>query len=184
MPTYLRVNGEILMGNAPSFDIKPGETALIHTGGMLPESCNAVVMIEYTQQVGEGTVEVLRSVAAGENIIKVGEDVQSGEEVIPAGVRIRPAEIGGLAALGILELAVSKPVIESYPVRWGHLQKANYPGGGRHKFVFVISIIEQAGANPKDTGFSPIRRDPNLCVRALTVRCWLSLPDLPPARVT
>ncbi len=65
MPAYLRVNGEILMGNAPGFDINPGETALIHTGGMLPESCNAVVMIEYTQQVGEGTVEVLRAVAAG-----------------------------------------------------------------------------------------------------------------------
>src|SRR4030042_3181777 len=108
MPAYLRVNGEILMGNSPSFDINQGETALIHTGGMLPESSNAVVMIEYTQPVGADTVEILRSVAVGENTIKVGEDVQTGEEVIKSGVRSRPAEIGGLAALGILEIEVAK----------------------------------------------------------------------------
>ena len=33
-------------------------------------------MVEYTQQVGEDTVEILRSVAVGENIIKIGEDVR------------------------------------------------------------------------------------------------------------
>src|SRR4030066_1578622 len=107
LPAYLRVIGEISMGSSPGFDINPGETGLIHTGGMLPESSNAVVMIEYTQLVGGDTIEILRSVAVGENIIKVGEDVQIGQEVIPAGERIRPAEIGGLAALGILGLAVT-----------------------------------------------------------------------------
>ena len=85
---------------------------MIHTGGMLPESSNAVVMVEYTQPVTADTVEILRSVAVGENIIKIGEDVQIGQEVIPSGLRIRPAEIGGLAALGIVELEVArKPII-------------------------------------------------------------------------
>src|SRR4030065_1178374 len=95
LPAYLRVIGEISMGSSPGFDINPGETGLIHTGGMLPESSNAVVMIEYTQSVGGDTVEILRPVAVGENIIKIGEDVHVGEEVIASGVRIRPAEIGG-----------------------------------------------------------------------------------------
>src|SRR4030042_6922997 len=104
LPAYLKIIGEILMGDAPGFDINPGETGLIHTGGMLPESSNAVVMIEYTQLAGADTVEILRPVAVGENIIKIGEDVHIGDEGIPSGVRIRPAEIGGLAALGILEL--------------------------------------------------------------------------------
>ncbi len=108
LPAYLRVIGEVHMGSSPGFDINQGETGLIHTGGMLPESCNAVVMIEYTQPVGADTIEIFRSVAVGENIIKVGEDVQIGEQVIPAGRRIRPAEIGGLAALGIVGLQVAK----------------------------------------------------------------------------
>ena len=112
LPAYLRMIGEILMGTVPGFDINPGEAGLIHTGGMLPESSNAVVMVEYTQPVGANTVEILRPVAVGENIIKTGEDVQIGDEVIPSGVRIRPAEIGGLAALGIVELKVArKPII-------------------------------------------------------------------------
>ena len=48
LPAYLRLIGEVSMGSSPGFDINPGEACLIHTGGMLPESCNAVVMIEYT----------------------------------------------------------------------------------------------------------------------------------------
>src|SRR4030042_2018723 len=79
LPAYLRVIGEVSMGDPPGFDIRAGETGLIHTGGMLPESCDAVVMVEYTQTVGADTAEILRSVAVGENTIKVGEDVQIGE---------------------------------------------------------------------------------------------------------
>jgi len=112
LPAYLNLIGEVNMGSAVDFDISQGEAAIIHTGGMLPGSCNAVVMVEYTQSVNENTVEIFRSVAPGENIIKVGEDVFVGEEVIKCGVRIRPAEIGGISALGILEIDVAKkPVV-------------------------------------------------------------------------
>lgn len=112
LPAYLRVIGEVHMGSSPGFDLSPGEAGLIHTGGMLPDSCNAVVMLEYTQTVGADTVEILRPVAVGENTIKAGEDVHIGEEVIPSGRRIRPAEIGGLAAMGIIELEVArKPLV-------------------------------------------------------------------------
>ncbi len=112
LPAYLHQVGEIHMGSSPGFDIHKGEVGLIHTGGMLPESCDAVVMVEYTQQVGADTVEIMRPAAVGENTIKMGEDVQVGEEVIHRGVRIRPAEIGGLLALGYLDLAVAKkPVV-------------------------------------------------------------------------
>src|SRR5512136_779749 len=41
LPAYLRLIGEISMGSAPGFDINPGETGIIHTGGMLPSSSNA-----------------------------------------------------------------------------------------------------------------------------------------------
>ncbi len=41
-------------------------------------------------------------------MLKVGEDVAQGEEVIPAGTRLRPAEIGGLMALGITRLTVAR----------------------------------------------------------------------------
>ena len=164
LPVYLQVTGEVHMGSSPGFDISQGETGIIHTGGMLPDSCNAVVMIEYTQQVGTDTVEILRSVAVGENIIKVGEDVQPGEEVIPSGVRIRPAEIGGLAAMGILELEVAKkPVVglistgdEVIPPEGNLL-----PGQVRDINSYSLSAqIDQAGGIPNRYGIFPDQTGP------------------------
>jgi len=163
LPAYLRLSGEIPMGSSPGFDINPGETGLIHTGGMLPESSNAVVMIEYTQQVAADTVEILRSVAVGENIIKIGEDVQPGEEVIPAGRRIRPAEIGGLAALGILELEVRhKPVVgiissgDEVIAPDGKLT----PGQVRDINSYSLSVlIEQTGGIARRYGILPDQVD-------------------------
>ncbi len=112
LPAYLELAGEVPMGAMPHFSIQPGQCATIHTGGALPEGADAVIMVEYTQQARRNEVELLRSVADGENVLKIGEDVQSGQEVLSPGAIIRPAEIGGLSAFGILEIEVAKkPVV-------------------------------------------------------------------------
>src|SRR5512134_3172256 len=49
LPAYLNLIGEVPMGDAPAFEIDAGQCALIHTGGMLPNGADAVVMLEYTQ---------------------------------------------------------------------------------------------------------------------------------------
>ena len=65
-----------------------------------------------------GEIEILRAVADGENVIGVGEDVVSGSIVVPAGRRMRPAEIGGLMALGIMRLRVAtRPAVGDNLVR-------------------------------------------------------------------
>src|ERR1051325_7637446 len=51
LPAYLNLIGEVPMGSAPSFGIGAGQCALIHTGGMLSNGTDAVVMLEYTQRV-------------------------------------------------------------------------------------------------------------------------------------
>lgn len=124
LPAYLNLIGEVPMGDAPLFEIESGQCALIHTGGMLPKSADAVVMLEYTQQIvgarssrpGQedpaptNEIEIFKSVSDGENVIRVGEDVAQNQLVIPKGTLIRPAEIGGLMALGIMSLRVAKLV--------------------------------------------------------------------------
>jgi len=109
LPAYLKLAGEVLMGNEPGFDLDDKECALIHTGGMLPKAANAVVMLEDTQVLDDGEIEIYRSVASGENLIEIGEDVPEGGIVIPKGTRLRPAEIGGLLALGITKIKTITP---------------------------------------------------------------------------
>src|SRR5271157_168801 len=119
LPTYLNLLGEVPMGDAPHFDLQPGQCALIHTGGMLPNGADAVVMLEYAQQTSEVSrdlgglareIEIMRAVAEGENVIRIGEDVASGTVVLPRGSMMRPAEIGGLMALGIVQLNVIRKI--------------------------------------------------------------------------
>jgi molybdopterin molybdotransferase len=173
LPAYLRLIGEISMGIPPGFDISSGEAGLIHTGGMLPESCNAVVMVEYTQMVGTDTVEVMRSVAVGENTIKIGEDVYPGEEVIPIGTRIRPAEIGGLATLGILEVEVAKKPIVGIVSSGDEVISPDgklSPGQVRDSNSYSLSaLIDQGGGIPKRYGIFPDNANvlDQVCAQAL-----------------
>ena len=129
LPAYLTLIGEVPMGDTPSFEIGTGQCALIHTGGMLPNGANAVVMIEYTQSIHHEDhreihqknsvdsarsvaknpeIEIFKSVADGENLIRIGEDVAQNQLVISKGTLIRPAEIGGLMALGFTSINVAK----------------------------------------------------------------------------
>ena len=118
LPAYLNSIGEVPMGNTPLFGLRAGQCALIHTGGMLPEGANAVVMLEYTQRTGTDgqlpvpseEIEVFRAVADGENLIRVGEDVAQGQTIQATGSLLRPAEIGGLMALGILKVKVARKI--------------------------------------------------------------------------
>ena len=116
LPAYLKLSGEVGMGSAPLFRLEPGQCALIHTGGMLPDGADAVAMLENSQtlhspvdsEAAAVEVEILKSIAPGENVISVGEDVKTGQVVIPRGIRLRPQEIGGLMALGMTSVPVAR----------------------------------------------------------------------------
>jgi molybdopterin molybdotransferase len=158
LPAYLTVIGEAPMGSKPEFNLTPSKCALIHTGGMLPDGANAVVMVEYTQSAREGEVEILRAAAVGENVLKEGEDVEKGQEVIPSGKVLRSAEIGGLMALGITQVEVArKPIVgiissgdEVVPP-----QAELRPGQVRDINTFTLSsLILEAGGDPKSYGIA------------------------------
>lgn len=106
LPAYLSVAGAVRMGEVPTLRLSTAQAAEIHTGAMLPEDADAVVMIERTQKISEAEIEVLAPVASGENVIQIGEDVQAGAPILPAGHRLRPQDIGGLLAAGVLQVDV------------------------------------------------------------------------------
>lgn len=108
LPAYLTIIGEVPMGAAPNFDLKPTQAALVHTGGMIPKGADAVVMIEVTQRTRENEIEVLKAVAPNENILQIGDDIGEGDEVVSAGHILRAQDLGGLAALGITQIKVAR----------------------------------------------------------------------------
>lgn len=171
LPAYLQVVGEIPMGAAPGLILAPAQCALIHTGGMLPAGSDAVVMIEHTQSARTGEVEVLRAVASGENVLKVGEDVAEGEEVIPAGVSLRPAEIGGLVALGLTRVMVAaRPRIGIISSGDEVVPPNKTPGPGQVRDVnaYTLSaLVDVVGGQPVTYGIAP---DQEAALRSMAAR--------------
>lgn len=111
-PAYLECTGDICIDRLPDFALNPGECAAIVTGAGLPRNADAVVMVEHSAVMGDTTIEIRRPVAPGQHVMLTGEDVRQGESALNAGTRLRPQEIGLLAALGVTQLSVRKrPVV-------------------------------------------------------------------------
>ncbi|MGE5508803.1 MAG: gephyrin-like molybdotransferase Glp [Chitinophagales bacterium] len=106
-PALLTLAGQVGMGEEAKRPIRPGEAIQVATGAMLPPGADAVVMFEQTG-AGGTILEVLRPVAPGENAVRPGEDFALGGLVLPGGRRLRPADLGALAALGQTSVAVRR----------------------------------------------------------------------------
>ena len=163
LPAYLSLAGEIPMGGAPGFALGTQQAALIHTGGMLPEGADAVVMVENTQAARVEEIEVQRAVARWENVLKTGEDVQVGEGVLPKGRHLRPADIGGLMALGILQVRVARPPrIAILSSGDEVVPPERTPGPGQVRDVnsaMLAAMVAQAGGEPVVLGIFPDRAE-------------------------
>lgn len=105
-PALLQCAPDCPMGAAPNFALAPGEAARILTGGMLPAGADCVVMVEHSRPGGPGQIELGHAQAPGDNMVDADEDSAAGELLIPAGRRLRPQEIGCLAAFGVAEVVV------------------------------------------------------------------------------
>jgi molybdopterin molybdotransferase len=130
---------------------------------MLPPNANAVVMIEQTQRLGDQEIEVTRAVSAWENTIRIGEEVKEGEIVLPPYKRIRDVEVGGLLALGIVEIQVlKKPIVgiissgdEVIPP-----DRAIKAGQVRDVNTYTLSgLVRKLGGDPLPYGILPDREE-------------------------
>ncbi|MBW7882211.1 MAG: molybdopterin molybdotransferase MoeA [Caldilineaceae bacterium] len=163
LPAFLSVVGEVPMGQRAAIEIAAGEAAVVHTGGMIPPGANAVVMVEYTQQVDEASIEVMQPVSEGQGIIQIGEDIRRGMSVMEPGRRLRPQDIGGLMALGITEVTVARPPRVGIISTGDEVVPPNQavePGQVRDINSYTLSALtERAGGVPVRYGIIPDNRD-------------------------
>lgn len=109
VPSILKIIGEIDMGNSSKLIPAEGECVYVPTGGMVPKSCDAVVMIEDATRSFEDIL-VYKPHKKHENMIILGEDISKGEMIAHKGEILNSAKIGALAGAGITKITVYAPL--------------------------------------------------------------------------
>lgn len=151
IPGYLTVIGEVLMGDEATISLSPGQCVKIATGGMLPQGADAVLMVEYTQELSPDMIEVTKGVGPGENMVRQGEDVEKGKVILSRGTKLRPQDLGALAGLGITKVNVfSKPKVAVISTGDELVPSDTRPGPGQIRDINAFALtaqIEELGGN-------------------------------------
>jgi molybdopterin molybdotransferase len=108
-PEELRVLGDARPGRPFGGTVGPGEAVRITTGAPLPAGADAVLVAELAVETERGGARVVRAgepVPRGKHVGTIGEDVQAGSVVVSRGRRLRPQDLGVLAATGVAAVRV------------------------------------------------------------------------------
>jgi len=171
LPAVLNLSGEILMGDAAAGNIRSGTCIAVSTGGDLPEGTDAVVMIEHTEDYGDGLIGILRPAAPGNNIIFKGDDVSPGDLILKAGTVLTPHYIGILSALGInIVNIMKKPVVGVISTGDELVSPSVKPGRGQVRDVntpLLMAAAEKFGAEALAYG---IIRDDADCLSSAVMK--------------
>lgn len=156
LPAYLKLIGTVEMGREATQSVGHGETMRISTGGMLPPDCDAVVMVEYTEELDNGTVEIQRNVSPWQNVIQIGDDIKKGDLVFARGRRLRAHDLGALTGIGVSSLEVfHRPRIALISTGDEIVDAAAEPGPGQVRNInqhSLAGLIEEWGAELRDFG--------------------------------
>jgi putative molybdopterin biosynthesis protein len=158
-PLSLRLNTEVLpTGVEPQQSMQPGTSTTIATGAVIPRGADAIVMVEYTDTVGDRLL-LRRPVAPGANLSFTGTDIGRGETVLRRGELLTSRETGVLAALGIARVpVVRRPrvaiistgdelIAAGAPMRPGLVYDSNA--------VILADAVRELGGEPISFGIVP-----------------------------
>ena len=156
IPAILNLAGEVRMGEGAAIHVPRDSCVYVPTGGAIPEGCDCAVMIEYTEDYGDGTIGIFKPGAPGLNLIFRGDDVFPGKIVLKAGRVLAPQDIGALAAIGRTEVSV-RPRLRIGVISTGdELVSADQkPGPGQVRDVnspMLMALLKDFGAEPVDFG--------------------------------
>ena len=110
LPAMVTYAGKVLMGEDEKRVLPKGSCMQVPTGGQVPDGADAVVMVEHSEDLGDQFRYMLKPVAPGENVNAKGDDIALGGVAGPKGTLIEPRHTAVLAALGISEFKVRKPL--------------------------------------------------------------------------
>lgn len=149
----LRVGARVAAG-AVAASLPPGAAAPIMTGAPIPRGADAVIPIEaatpdrFQPEDGERSVSFSEPVAAGSFVRTRGSDLAAGELLLPAGTRLGAAQWGVLAASGVTEVPLLRPLRVLVLSTGDELSAAETPltGGKIYDANGVSMAVALAGA--------------------------------------
>ncbi|HHX50711.1 MAG TPA: molybdopterin biosynthesis protein, partial [Clostridia bacterium] len=82
------------------------EAVEVDTGDPIPEGFDAVIMAEEINYSRDGMIEITAAAAPWQHVRAIGEDLVATEMIVPANHLLRPYDIGGILAGGVVEVEV------------------------------------------------------------------------------
>jgi len=134
-----------------------GETAWpVNTGQVLPESTDAVIMIEHVQHSGDGRIEIFAAAFPWQHVRRVGEDIVAGELILPHHHRMSATDIAALLTGGVYRLPVrTRPRVAilatgSELVDWQEAERQEPPPGViiESNSILLAGLVREAGGEP------------------------------------
>jgi len=113
MHNPLNLIGTAYAGKPYENSVLNGECIRIMTGAPLPKGTDTVIMQEHvTKNEEKITIEAAHqsSHKKGQNIRQYGEDLKLGETALAKGTKLKAADIGLIASLGIAEVTVCRKI--------------------------------------------------------------------------
>ena len=144
-------------------DLQVGEeAAYVDTGDALPGWADAVVPVENVESIPspQGNAIRLRTpVAPWSHVRPLGEDLVATELVVPSGHRLRPADLGALAAAGYTQIPVwRRPRVAIIPTGTELVQPDQAAGPGHIPEFNTITLaaqVEAWGGEPRRFAIVP-----------------------------
>jgi molybdopterin molybdotransferase len=146
-----------------------GQCVRIMTGGVIPQGADTVVMQERAKASGK-SVTFAAGQKTGQNVREAGEDLKAGSVALQRGRIVRPAELGLIASLGIVEVAVYRPLRVAYFSTGDELKGVGSTLGEGEIYdsnrYTLHGMLTRLGCEALDMGV--VRDDPALIERAFT----------------
>jgi molybdopterin molybdotransferase len=170
-PVELPVVAEVAAGHPAERGLGAGEAMRIFTGAPMPDGADAVIMVEQTTRLDDGTrVALGAEVPPGTAVRVAGDDLRTGDAVFGTGEPISPGHLGVLAGIGVNEvlahprprigvLSTGDELVEAgLPVGPGQIRDSNR--------ATLLALVAQNGWQAVDLGL--IRDDEPAITAAIT----------------
>jgi len=159
----LAIVGSAFAGAPYAGTVEAGQAIRIMTGGVVPKGADTIVMQEHAKADNK-RVTIGAGHRKGQNLRQAGEDLQRGAAALKRGRRLRAADVGLIASLGIPEIDVYRRLRVAFFSTGDELVSiGTVPQEGQiydsNRYT-IYAMLERLGCEVIDMGV--VRDDPKL----------------------